>query len=131
MVKRWIVMIVLALMLALGCIFESIFVHNSFNWLINSLESLQIELTEHKDKIDTDKFVIMSNQIHDEWHEKVIPLKCLIWHSGIKDVETGLARISVYIKENDYTEAYAEIATLIDSTAHYLDDFSVSVENIC
>ena len=131
MVKRWIVMGVLSVVLVFGCIFESIYVHNSFDWLINSLESLQIELAESKDKIDTEDFVVKSNQIHDDWHRKVVPLKCLVWHTGIKDVETGLARISVYIQENDYTEAYAEIATLIDSTAHYLDDFAVSVENIC
>ena len=49
---------------------------------------------------------------------------------NIKDVEIGLARISVYIEENNYTEAYAEIAALIDFSAHYLDDFRISSENI-
>lgn len=123
-------MICLAILLAVGCVFESLYVHKSLNWLINSLESLQIELAENKENINTEKYINDANEIHLKWHKKVKLLKCLIWHTGIKDVETGLARIAVYIEENEYTEAYAEIASLIDYLAHYLDDFRIVVENI-
>ena len=68
--------------------------------------------------------------MHIEWDKKTRVLKCLIWHSGVKDVETGLARVSIYVEENDYKEAAAELASLIDYCAHYLDDFHLSVENI-
>lgn len=130
MVKKWIFMIVLTIILVLGCIAESVYVSNSFDWLINSLETVQIELTENKEKIDTEKLIGNIYDLHNNWHKKVKVLKCLIWHTNIKDVEIGLARISVYIEENNYTEAYAEIAALIDFSAHYLDDFRISVENI-
>ena len=130
MVKKWIFMIVLTIILVLGCVAESVYVNNSFDWLINSLETVQIELTENKEKIDTEKLIGNIYDLHNNWHKKVKVLKCLIWHTNIKDVEIGLARISVYIEENNYTEAYAEIAALIDFTAHYLDDFRISVENI-
>lgn len=130
MVKKWIVMIILSAFLILGCMRESIYVSNSFDWLINSLESIQIELKENSDKIDIEKFIGNIYSLHNNWHKKVKVLKCLIWHTNIKDVEIGLARISVYIEENNYTEAYAEIASLIDFAAHYLDDFRISVENI-
>ncbi len=130
MVKKWIVMILLVAILVFGCIRESIYVNKSFDWLINSLETIQIELTENKEKIDTEKFTGEIYDLHNGWHKKVKVLKCLIWHTNIKDVEIGLARISVYIEENNYTEAYAEIAALIDFSAHYLDDFRISVENI-
>lgn len=130
MVKKWIVMIVLAILLVVGCVIESSYVKKSLTWLINSLETLQIEITQQKEKIDEEEFVALAYEIHEDWHDKVNVLKCLIWHSGIKDVEIGLARIAVYIKENDYTEASAEIASLIDYLAHYLDDFSISTENI-
>ena len=123
-------MIVLSIVLVLGCILESGYINKSFDWLINSLETIQIELTENKEKIDTDKFIDDISNLHDKWHKKVKILKCLIWHTNIKDVEVGIARISVYISENDYTEAYAEIASLIDFSAHYLDDFRISLENI-
>lgn len=123
-------MIVLSVILVFGCIFESTYVNRSFDWLINSLETIQIELAESKDKIDTEKFIDDTYNLHNEWHKKVKLLKCLIWHTNIKDVEVGLARISVYVEENNYTEAYAEIASLIDFSAHYLDDFRISSENI-
>lgn len=130
MVRKWIIMIVLSIILVFGCIFESTYVNRSFDWLINSLETIQIELAESKDKIDTEKFIDDTYNLHNEWHKKVKLLKCLIWHTNIKDVEVGLARISVYVEENNYTEAYAEIASLIDFSAHYLDDFRISSENI-
>lgn len=130
MVKKWIFMISLLVVLVVGCIIETIFVNKSFHWLINNLESIQIELTENKDNIDSEKFIDDIYQVHNIWHDKVKILKCLVWHTHIKDVEVGLARISVYIEENNYTEAYAEIASLIDITAHYIEDFSISTENI-
>ena len=130
MVKKWIIMLLLVINLVAGCIIECVYVNKSFEWLINSLETLQITITENKEKIDIENIIKSSYDIHNEWHKKVKVLKCLIWHTGIKDVETGFARISVYIEENDYTEAYAEIAALIDFSAHYLDDFRISSENI-
>ena len=130
MVRKWIIMISLSIVLVFGCILETSYVNRSFDWLINSLETIQIDLAENKDKIDTDEFIEDIYNLHNSWHEKVKVLKCLIWHTNIKDVEVGLARISVYIEENDYTEAYAEIASLIDFSAHYLDDFRVSSDNI-
>ena len=130
MVKKWVTMLILSFILVTGCIVETVYVNNSFNWLINSLESIQIELSESKENIATEKLIKKTYEVHDKWQDKTNVLKCLIWHTGIKDVEIGMARIAVYVEENDYTEAYAEIASLIDYCSHYLDDFSISTENI-
>lgn len=130
MVKKWIVMISLSVILVVGCFLESKYVNNSFEELINSLETLQIELTESKEKIDTSEFISKAYDIHNNWHSRLGGLKCLIWHTGLKDIEISLAKISTYVSENDYTESYAEIASLIDYVAHYLDDFKISLENI-
>ncbi len=130
MVKKWIVMITLTAILVTGCILESSYINKSFNWLINSLESLEIELTENKEKIDTEELINKAYSIHENWHKKLKVIKCLIWHTWVKDIEIGLARIAVYVEENDYTEAYAELAALIDYCAHYSDDFRISQENI-
>ena len=128
--KTWVIMISLLVLLVAGCVVETIYVNNSFNWLINSLESLQIEITENKDNCDQEKIIARSYKIHNDWDDKTKNLKCLIWHSGIKDIEIGMARICVYVDENNYTEAYAEIASLIDYCGHYIDDFTISAENI-
>ena len=100
------------------------------NSLISSLENFQQELDEHENNIDKATYIVKAKDIHENWHKKVKVLKCLIWHSGIKDVEIGLARVEVYIEENDYTEASAEISSLVDYLEHYSDDFSISLENI-
>ena len=130
MVKKWIIMIVLMIFLIAGCIAESIFVNKAFDDLISSLTMLELDLKENKEKVDTDELINKSYKIHNDWNKKDKILKSLIWHSGIKDVEIGIARISVYIEENDFTEAYAEISSLIDYLSHYSEDFSISWENI-
>lgn len=130
MVKKWIIMISLIAILIVGCILESTYVNNSFDNLIERLETFQIKLDKNKENIDLDDNIFESKQIHNEWHERVDLLKCLIWHTGIKDIEVGLARISIYIEENDYTEASAEISSLVDYLKHYSSDFDISWENI-
>lgn len=123
-------MIALIVALTVGCVVESVYVNRSFDGLVDSLEELQIELDNTKEKIDEPYLFDKADSIHKSWHKRVKVLKCLIWHTGIKDVEVGLARIEVYIEENDYTEASAEISSLIDYLEHYSDDFSISWENI-
>lgn len=130
MVKKWVIMTILAIILIVSSVYESKYINASMSGLINSLETLQIELTENKEKIDSENLIKKSYQIHNEWHDKLSKLKCLLWHTGLKDIEVGLARIAVYIEENDYTESYAEVACLIDYLAHYLDDFKVTLDNI-
>ena len=130
MVKRWIVILMISILLVLGGVIETRYTQNSLSWLINSLESLEIELTENKDKIDQEPLIDKVYAIDSDWDERLDILKCLVWHSGVKDIEIGLSRIAVYVEENDYTEAYAECAALIDYAAHYLDDFKITLENI-
>lgn len=130
MVKKWIVMIVLIIVLIVGCVIESIYVNKSFDNLVIELETFQTKLDSNEESIDKTVFVSEAKSIHKKWHKKVKVLKCLIWHTGIKDVEIGLARVEVYIEENDYTEASAEISSLVDYLEHYSDDFSISWENI-
>ena len=101
MVKKWIFMLILSISLVVSSLFESRFINKSFNWLINSLETLQIEITQSKDKIDTEELISKAYIVHEDWHKDVGVLKCLIWHTGIKEVEVGLARIAVYIEENE------------------------------
>ncbi len=130
MVKKWIVMISIVIVLVVGCVLESTYVNKSFDKLTQDLESLQMQLDVTKEEIDFEKLILESKEIHNKWHKRVKVLKCLIWHTGIKDVEVGLARISIYIEENDYTEASAEISSLIDYLKHYSSDFDISWENI-
>ena len=130
MVKRWIIMIVIFVALVVGGIIETTYTQNTFKWLVNSLEAYEIELIENKAKVDEQKLIEKIYNIDNEWNKRVKGLKCLVWHSGVKDIEVGLARVAVYVEENNFTEAYAETAALIDYSVHCLDDFMITIENI-
>ena len=59
--RRWVVILCIAIALIVGGIFETRYTQSSLKWLINSLESLQIELAENKDKIDTEELIEKSD----------------------------------------------------------------------
>lgn len=130
MVKRWIVMIVIALLLVVGGIAETSYTQKTIEWLINSMELFEVRLMECDENVNAESLVNEIYVIDNEWNRKVKILKCLAWHSGVKDIEIGLARIGIYVKENDKTEALAETASLIDYSAHCLQDFKITLENI-
>ncbi len=123
-------MITISIALIAGCIIEGIFVNKSFDDLIDSLEAYQVKLDENKDKIDTDELIYEINEINENWTKKIKYLKSLIWHSGIKDIEIGVARLIVYVEENDYTEASAELSSMIEFLKYYSEDFSFAIENV-
>lgn len=83
-----------------------------------------------KENIDTEENVFFVKDLHEKWHKKTNVLKALIWHTGIKDIEIGLSRIETYTSENDYTEALAELDSLIDYVGHYASDFRLTFSNL-
>jgi len=130
-VKKWIVMIIIIIVLAVSCVLESNYVNSSFLFLENNLNEyrLKIENTA-EENLNNDENIKFISELHDEWHDKLKGLKCLIWHSGVKEVEVGLSRIQTYTKENDKTETLVEIKALMDFLDHYSEDFTIAVENI-
>ena len=83
-----------------------------------------------KDKIDTEENIIYIEDVHTYWHDKNKVLKGLIWHTGLKDIEVGMARIKTYVEEDNFTEALTELESLTYYVSHYSDDFKFSLENV-
>lgn len=131
MVKKWIIMLIIIVVLAVGCIFESNYVNRAFLDLEESLQKYKTTIEQSEENsLNTDKNIQTIQSLHNGWHEKVRGLKCFIWHSGVKDVEVGLSRIKTYTSENDKTETLAELNSLIDYLWHYSEDFTITIENI-
>lgn len=130
MVKKWIIIIVIMVGLALGCYYEHKYVNKAFENMVSSLTQFTIMLDKTEENIDTKENVDYLNNLHQSFHENEKVLKALIWHTGLKDVEVGISRILTYVKENDYTEALAETNALLDYCKHYSNDFEISLENI-
>lgn len=130
MVKKWIFVLSLMAVLAVSCILEYRFVNNSFEYLHSKLIEYKQKIEVNEEQIDTEENIVFVQKLHEDWHKKSNVLKALIWHTGIKDIEVGLSRIETYTSENDYTEALAELDSLIDYVMHYSSDFKLTLENL-
>ena len=130
MVKKWIVILVITIGLCVGCVVEYKFVNNAFDFLHDELVEYKEMIALTQENIDTEENVLFVEKLHQKWHKKVKGLKSLIWHTGIKDIEIGLARIKIYTDQNDYKETLAELEGLIDYVRHYREDFTLSIENL-
>ena len=130
MVKKWIVVLSIISLLAVGCTLEYNFVNREFHTLESKLETYKTMLNQTEDHVATAENVDYIDEVHTYWHEKNKVLKSLIWHTGLKDIEVGMARIKTYVEEDDYTEALTELESLIYYITHYADDFKISFENI-
>ena len=130
MTKKFIAILLMLLFVAGASIFESQYITRSFEELIGKLNDIKTELTLTPDDIDTPENIGKLIEIHEDWQDHTQILKFFVWHTGIKDVEVGLARITSYTEENNYTEAYVELNNLIDYCEHYKQDYSFSIQNI-
>lgn len=130
MVKKWIVILSLMILLGVGCVLEYRFVNNSFETLQDDLVEYKQMIESDKEHIDKEENVLFVQKVHEKWHKKTKILKALIWHTGIKDIEVGLSKIETYSSENDFTEALAELDSLLDYVSHYASDFKLAIENL-
>ena len=130
MVKKWIIILTIFVGLVLTCVWESSFINNSFENMIDRIICYKQMLYASKDNISTAENLEYLEFLHDDFHQKEKVLKNLIWHTGLKDIEVSISRIMIYVEENDFTEAMTETNALIDYCKHYQRDFDLSLENI-
>lgn len=130
MVKKVIAILVfVAIIIATG-IFESNYIIKSFDNLSDDLIVVESSLAKTPDAINTEENVTALKDIHENWQTHTKILKFFVWHTGIKDVEVGLSRITSYTEMNNYEEAYTELNNLIDYCKHYSQDYRFSIQNI-
>lgn len=130
MTKKFIAIIVFLLLIIVASFFESRFIATSFDDLIGKLNSIKTELSLSPDQIDSTENVGTLIETHEFWQSRTKVLKFFVWHTGIKDVEVGLSRITSYTEENNFTEAFVELNNLIDYCEHYKEDYRFNLQNI-
>ena len=130
MVKKLIVIIIFILSIVGLGFFESHYILSSFDELSDKLVVIEQSLAQTPDQIDTEENVNSLKQLHTHWQKHTQILKFFVWHTGIKDVEIGLSRITSYTEMNNYEEAYTELNNLIDYCNHYSEDYRFSIQNI-
>ncbi len=130
MVKKWIVMSVIILCIVGLCVGENLYIQDSFTFLKENLVQIQESLSVDSENINTQENILALENLHTEWRKRAKVLKTLVWHTGMKEVEINLSRILTYTKQNDYKEAEVELNALLDFSEHYMNDFTINLENI-
>lgn len=128
--KKLIAVIIFILIVICSGLIESNFIAKTFQFLEDELEHVMQMIAVDKENIDTEENINYMKNLHQQWKKKTKILKFFVWHTGIKEMEIGLARITSYIEENDYKETYVELNNLIDYSEHYKEDYRFSIENI-
>ena len=130
MTKKLIAVLIFICIIAATGIFESNYIIKSFDGLSSTLTSIEAQLSQNEEIIDTEENIAILKQTHKNWQDRTKVLKFFVWHTGIKDVEVGLSRITSYTEQNNYEEAYTELNNLIDYCNHYSEDYRFSIQNI-
>ena len=129
MKKKWAVMIVIIVLIVGLCVFESVYIQNSFSYLYGELVKFEDKISPDKD-IDLEENISTIKMLHSNWQKRSDNLKMIVWHTGMKEVEINLSRIQSYVMMNDYAETIVELNALKDFCLHYKDDFTITIENI-
>ena len=111
-------------------VFESNYIITSFDSLSAELVVIERTLASTPESIDTEENISTLKNLHHRWQHRTKILKFFVWHTGIKDVEVGLSRITSYTERNNYEEAYTELNNLIDYCNHYSEDYRFSIQNV-
>lgn len=130
MTKKLIVIIIFIIGIVVLGFFESHYILNSFDELSDKLVVIETTLSKTPDHIETEENITTLKDLHSHWQKHTKILKFFVWHTGIKDVEVGLSRITSYTEMNNYEEAYTELNNLIDYCNHYSEDYRFSIQNI-
>lgn len=130
MIKKLISVLVFIVVIGFAGFFESNYIIKSFDYLNTELKQVRTDLGADTEHIDTKENIDNLKHIHTDWQKHTKVLKFFVWHTGIKEVEVGLSRITSYTEENNYTEAYVELNNLIDYCNHYSEDYRFSLQNI-
>ena len=130
MKKKWAVMIVIILLIVGLCVFESVYIQNSFSYLYGELVKFEEKISVDENNIDSEENISIMKDLHSSWQKRSDNLKMIVWHTGMKEVEINLSRIQSYVMMNDFAEAIVELNALKDFCMHYRDDFTITIENI-
>ena len=130
MLKKYIAIIIFVVSIVLAGFFESHYIVTSFDFLENELYLFAEQMQYDTENIDTEENIVAINQIRKKWQDQTQLLEIFVWHTIIKEIENSLSRITSYVKQNDFKEAYTELNSLIDYSEYYSQDYRFSFQNV-
>ena len=124
MVRSLISVVVAALILSCGAIYEQLYVNRTFSDFENRLE-LIYDKTEQKTVTEDDVSALI-----DKWHDNNRELHVFLSHNDIKKFDLWLAETLSYVKQKNYGEAIDKIEVAIELVKQVPKGYRIKFENI-
>lgn len=124
MVRSLISVLVAALILSCGAIYEQLYVNRTFSDFESRLE-LIYDKTEQKTVTEDDV-----NALIDKWHDNKRELHVFLSHNDIKEFDLWLAETLSYVKQKNYGEAIDKIEVAIELVKQVPKGYRIKFENI-
>lgn len=130
MIKKYVFIGIIIATIILTGFFESKYIISTFNFLEDELYAFAQQMEYDTENIATEENIVAINKIRRNWENKTQILEIFVWHTIIKEIENSLSRITSYVKQNDFKEAYTELNSLIDYSEYYSQDYRFSFQNV-
>ena len=124
MVKSAVSMIIVAVLLTVGALFEADFVHRQFNEFDEVLSVLYEKVNEQT-AVEDDVYAVQKN-----WLDKKKYLHVFIPHNEIKEIDLWLAEAIKLVRDEEWHDAVSKVEVLKELSEQIPKTFMVSWENV-
>ena len=127
--KRWLIVLIVALLLAGGVTFSEIYVNQTLNMVLLDIKLLQKNISQ-SENINTDLNLQISSKINDYWQkrEKVI---CLGYnHKDMEKIGEQTTKIKTLVIQNDKKACVYELEILEYYVKGYKDLITCNFQNV-
>ena len=124
MVKSLISMLIVALLLTCGALYENSFVNKQFDEF-NSVLQVLYEKVDNQTATQDDVYAVQKN-----WIDKKKVLHVFIPHNDIKEFDLWLSESSTLVRDKKWEDAISKIEVLIELTEQIPRSFILALENI-
>ena len=124
MVKSLISMLIVALLLTCGALYENSFVNKQFDEF-NSVLQVLYEKVDNETATQDDVYAVQKN-----WIDKKKVLHVFIPHNDIKEFDLWLSESSTLVRDKKWEDAISKIEVLIELTEQIPRSFILALENI-
>ncbi len=127
--KRWLIVVIVAILLSLTVVFSEIYVSNTLNNILLNISVLQNKI-ENLEDINSQETILLSTTLDEYWkkREKVI---CLAYnHKDMEKIGEQATKIKMLVLQNDKKACEYELQILKYYVEGYKDVITCNFQNI-
>ena len=124
MVKSIVSMIIAALIIIGGCIWENLYINNTFDELHETFDIIETKL---ENETCSEKDVLYAQKV---WLDKKEELHAVIPHTDIKEVDLWISECLYYTSDKDYKEAQGKVTVILELLEQIPRNYLIRFENI-